>query len=332
MAIISRTQWKILTFIYNIIKSRHKLVSVDNNVEFKKYDTECPNSGLLRRKCYCQITPHYDLVKVRCHKYLFCRQCSVYRRNKWYWNCIHRFQSLEPQPEFLKLWTLGSNLHESEINTFKSHWISFRKRMSLYSKRKDFRYEPLFYVYELTKGEGTSPRIHIHMVVDGYLDHQTVLDQWRVSSRFKNVNFAKTKRKYIQPSKAFGYCVKYMTKQFNGQISRGYYLGRLLKAKIDTYSVKYIYDMQTREERKVMTKVVPDEAKSVCSEGEFYKGNQVEVVPIDPRDKFTTGQKTLSDGRMFDLHNPYKKMSKIKRHGVRKLFTPDGRTSSLDGF
>lgn len=334
MAIISRTQWKKYTFIYNIIRSRHKLISKSENGVRVKFDTKCLNSGLLRRKCYCTLNPHYDLVEVRCHKYLYCKPCSTYRRNKWYWNCINRFKKLDPQPKQINLWTLGSNLHESELNSFKQHWTKFRKRMALYSKRKGFRYEPLFYVYELTKGSNTSRRIHIHLVVDGFLDQGIVLDQWRDKGRrYLNVNFSK--RKGMSPSRAFGYCVKYMTKEFNGQIARGYYLGRLLKSKIDHYSVKYVAQtagQNFRYEKKIYVKTIPDELKTKCSEGEFYKGNEIEVVPYDPRKKFDTGQKTLQDGRTFELHNPYIDYFKNKRRAVSRVFTSDEGTSSLNDY
>lgn len=295
MAIISRTQWK-LTFIYNILISRHRLIKSDLNVSASKADTKCLNSGLLKRKCYCYDNEHYEFVTVRCHKYLYCRPCSNYRRNKWWWNCMRRFQQLAPQPKKIRLWTLGSSLSIHQFSQFRDHWIRFRKKINIDAKRKGMRWEPLFYVYELTKGLGTYtelnyPRIHIHLIVDGFLRHQFIRKHWKTKDgKFSHVNFVPSKQ-MKKVGKAFGYCIKYLSKEFDGKVARGYYMGRLLKAKIDDYTTKIIITREGKEIIKYI-KVSSIEPK-ICEGGTEFKGIEITTPPIDPRTDLQLYQSSL---------------------------------------
>lgn len=181
---------------------------------------------------------HNSSFPIRCRK---CKTCILqYRRvlyAKFYYKLNILIETLG-RPIFY-FWTLGTDLLDTDESRLqlKEYWKLFRHRMKNFTnnygwfeesgkrvKRRTFSWRALFYVIESGSEGG---RLHFHILVNGYADHDVVLYHWRdITGVLANVNYTK-KKEYMTNEKALNYMLKYITKQRG----RYYWLGDFHKIK-----------------------------------------------------------------------------------------------------
>lgn len=187
-------------------------------------NTDCTNPNFITAVC---AHKHLNIIVIRCHK---CEGCLEHRKRRLYAMLMEKFDFLFKTGKLkqVNMWTFGTNMVDTENNRkiITQYWKKFRTRMAVYTKRnkKYAGWKPLLRVVEAgSKGN----RLHLHVLVSGYIHHSILLKIWRNIVGYKaNVNVRKMRGNY---KKAVNYVVKYVVKELGSY----YQMGLLLKTKFD---------------------------------------------------------------------------------------------------
>lgn len=178
-----------IVFIYIIL---HKVIPMTKR-EHTVFGLVCLGCGKI----------HY--VTERCKRSDSCSRCSALWTRNLYRQFFHRWRQIDDPGEVV-LWTMGTSLMDTEANRTRisRYWTLFRMRMN-----KHGGWTPLFKVVEAgAKGR----RLHVHLMVSGFLDHARVLKAWReVAGESANVNFSSVRSDNV--NRHLSYLCKYLVKQ-----------------------------------------------------------------------------------------------------------------------
>lgn len=175
--------------------------------------------GFYNRKC---AEGHVTKGFMRCHR---CINCDKLRNIQIRNELLRRITIYysKKQHRRVSLWTLGTS--SESFGLLRSHWAKFRNWLKRSGKRQ---IRCLYYVFE----KGTlGGRAHIHILVDGFASHSTILRKWRSITREQsNVNYRIDRSSDF--TKAVNYVTKYVTKS-RGERRNYYYLSDLIKIRAD---------------------------------------------------------------------------------------------------
>ncbi len=192
-----------------------------------EYETACSEpTGYFTAVC---AVSHAEERALRCHS---CGNCERWRQLRIIMNLKEKLIRYIEMPgeqrfaKYLRLWTLGTNWEDTEINRMKIKvcYVQWRKLWYKWCKRKKHRYQLLFYVIE---SGSSGNRLHIHFIAYGYQNWEKMISLWSSVTEIKNPNcHFSSERKTGNVSKVAFYMAKYLGKESGRR--NYYYLGELI--------------------------------------------------------------------------------------------------------
>lgn len=154
-------------------------------MEMEKSELLCEFS-ILYMRFWCS-DGHDDIRPLRCHK---CTNCMQLRKNHFVQQALLRYTENSFKKNELVLWTLGTNLDDTEMNRFwiKLWWKVFRKSICKLNMLdyEDQSWQPLVYVIEVGSQGG---KLHVHFINNGVkLDQIEVKSLWSWITDVENPN------------------------------------------------------------------------------------------------------------------------------------------------